>query len=76
MRALERDYDLVFEMDADFSHDPASLPDFIQHIQEADLVIGSRYLHGVTVVNWPMGRLVLSFAANRYTRLHHRPAAQ
>ena len=67
--ALERDYDLVFEMDADFSHDPASLPDFIRHIQEADLVIGSRYLHGVTVVNWPMGRLVLSFAANRYTRL-------
>ena len=42
----------------------------------ADLVIGSRILHGVTVVNWPMGRLVLSFAANRYTRLHHRPAAQ
>jgi dolichol-phosphate mannosyltransferase len=67
--ALERDYDLVFEMDADFSHDPSSLPDFIRTIQEADLVIGSRYLHGVTVVNWPMGRLVLSFAANRYTRL-------
>ena len=56
-------------MDADFSHDPGSLPDFIHHIQEADLVIGSRYLHGVTVVNWPMGRLVLSFAANRYTRI-------
>jgi len=67
--ALERDYDLIFEMDADFSHDPGSLPDFIHHIQEADLVIGSRYLHGVTVVNWPMGRLVLSFAANRYTRI-------
>jgi dolichol-phosphate mannosyltransferase len=66
--AIERAFDLVFEMDADFSHDPASLPDFIQAIQEADLVIGSRYLHGVTVVNWPMGRLLLSFTANRYTR--------
>jgi dolichol-phosphate mannosyltransferase len=67
--ALERGYDLIFEMDADFSHDPASLPDFVAAIADADLVIGSRYLHGVTVVNWPMGRLVLSFAANRYTRL-------
>jgi dolichol-phosphate mannosyltransferase len=66
--ALERSFDLVFEMDADFSHDPASLSDFITAIRDADLVIGSRYLHGVTVVNWPMGRLLLSFAANRYTR--------
>jgi dolichol-phosphate mannosyltransferase len=67
--ALERDYDLVFEMDADFSHDPVSLPVFLASIEDADLVIGSRYLHGVTVVNWPMGRLLLSYAANRYTRL-------
>jgi dolichol-phosphate mannosyltransferase len=67
--ALERGFDLVFEMDADFSHDPASLPAFVSAIRDADLVIGSRYLNGVTVVNWPMGRLVLSFAANRYTRL-------
>jgi len=66
--ALERDFDLIFEMDADFSHDPGSLPDFVEAIRDADLVIGSRYLHGVTVVNWPMGRLVLSFTANRYTR--------
>ena len=65
--ALARDYDLVFEMDADFSHDPASLPEFLRAIAEADLVIGSRYLNGVTVVNWPIGRLLLSIAANRYT---------
>jgi dolichol-phosphate mannosyltransferase len=67
--ALERDYDLVFEMDADFSHDPGSLPEFLRAIETADLVIGSRYLNGVTVVNWPIGRLLLSYAANRYTRL-------
>jgi dolichol-phosphate mannosyltransferase len=67
--AVERDYDLVFEMDADFSHDPASLPEFLRAIENADLVIGSRYLNGVTVVNWPIGRLILSYAANRYTRL-------
>ena len=67
--ALERNYDLVFEMDADFSHDPASLPEFLRAIEDADLVVGSRYLNGVTVVNWPIGRLLLSYAANRYTRL-------
>ena len=66
---LERDYDLVFEMDSDFSHDPASLPEFLKAIEDADLVIGSRYLRGVTVVNWPMGRLLLSYTANRYTRI-------
>lgn len=67
--ALERDYDLVFEMDADFSHDPGSLPEFLRAIEDVDLVIGSRYVNGVTVVNWPMGRLLLSYMANRYTRL-------
>lgn len=67
--ALERDYELVFEMDADFSHDPASLPEFMRAIENADLVIGSRYAHGVTVVNWPISRLLLSIAANRYTRI-------
>jgi dolichol-phosphate mannosyltransferase len=67
--ALERDYDIVFEMDADFSHDPAHLPQFIDAIREYDLVLGSRYLHGrVTVVNWPIPRLLLSFAANQYAR--------
>ena len=67
--ALERGYDFVFEMDADFSHDPAHLRDFLKAIADADLVLGSRYLGGkVTVVNWPMGRLVLSYCANIYAR--------
>jgi dolichol-phosphate mannosyltransferase len=67
--ALERDYELVFEMDADFSHDPDSLPAFLEAAREADLVVGSRYLHGVTVVNWPLSRLILSYGANLYTRI-------
>lgn len=67
--ALERQYDYIFEMDADFSHDPNHLKDFLKAIEEADLVIGSRYLGGrVTVVNWPIGRLVLSYTANIYAR--------
>jgi dolichol-phosphate mannosyltransferase len=67
--ALERGYELVFEMDADFSHNPDSLPEFLREIETADLVVGSRYLHGVTVVNWPLLRLVLSYGANLYTRI-------
>lgn len=68
--ALERDYAYIFEMDADFSHDPKHLPEFLRAIQEADLVLGSRYLNRrVTVVNWPMGRLLLSYFANIYARL-------
>jgi dolichol-phosphate mannosyltransferase len=67
--ALERGYDLVFEMDADFSHDPESLPAFLEAIEDADLIIGSRYLYGVTVVNWPLTRLILSYGANLYTRI-------
>jgi dolichol-phosphate mannosyltransferase len=67
--ALERSYDYVFEMDADFSHDPVHLKQFLKAVTEADLVIGSRYLGGrVTVVNWPMGRLLLSYCANIYAR--------
>jgi dolichol-phosphate mannosyltransferase len=67
--ALERSYDYVFEMDADFSHDPQHLKDFLKAIENADLVLGSRYLGGkVTVVNWPMVRLVLSYCANIYAR--------
>jgi dolichol-phosphate mannosyltransferase len=67
--ALERKYDLVFEMDADFSHNPDRLPEFLVAIREADLVIGSRYQDGrVNVVNWPMSRLFLSYAANIYAR--------
>ncbi len=66
---LERDYAYFFEMDADFSHDPAHLKEFLTAVQDADLVLGSRYLAGrVTVVNWPMGRLLLSYFANVYAR--------
>ena len=65
--ALERKYDLVFEMDADFSHNPETLPEFLVAIREADIVHGSRYQDGrVNVVNWPMSRLFLSYAANIY----------
>ncbi len=67
--ALERDFDPVFEMDADFSHDPDSIPAFLEAVESADLVLGSRYLNGVTVVNWPLTRLILSYGANLYTRI-------
>ena len=67
--ALARDFAYVFEMDADFSHDPGHLPEFLRAIADADLVLGSRYRNGkVTVVNWPMTRLMLSYAANVYAR--------
>jgi dolichol-phosphate mannosyltransferase len=66
---LERGYDVLFEMDADFSHDPQHLPKFLEAIERYDVVLGSRYLHGrVTVVNWPIGRLLLSYFANVYAR--------
>ncbi len=68
--ALERDYEFIFEMDADLSHDPKHLPEFLAAAQDADLVLGSRYLNGrVTVVNWPMPRLLLSYFANLYARI-------
>jgi dolichol-phosphate mannosyltransferase len=66
--ALERGYDLMFEMDADFSHDPKFLLDLIAASANADLVIGSRYKTGVNVINWPMSRLLLSYGANIYVR--------
>ena len=67
--ALEQGYDYVFEMDADFSHDPAHLKEFLKAAATADLVLGSRYLGGkVTVVNWPIARLMLSYWANVYAR--------
>ncbi|MBN1163422.1 MAG: polyprenol monophosphomannose synthase [Candidatus Krumholzibacteriota bacterium] len=59
----------VFEMDADFSHDPAAIPEFLEEIKNNDLVIGSRYLNGITVINWPLSRLILSCGANIYTRI-------
>jgi dolichol-phosphate mannosyltransferase len=68
--ALEREYAFIFEMDADFSHNPKHLPEFLESIREADLVLGSRYLRRrVTVVNWPMSRLMLSYGANIYAKL-------
>ena len=68
--ALERDYAYIFEMDADFSHDPGHLPQFLAAIEHADLVLGSRYRNNrVTVVNWPVTRLLLSFFANIYARV-------
>ena len=67
--ALAHGYQYVFEMDADFSHDPGHLKEFLKAIEDADVVLGSRYLQGkVTVVNWPMGRLMLSYCANIYAR--------
>ncbi|MGM0444679.1 MAG: polyprenol monophosphomannose synthase [Fibrobacterota bacterium] len=66
--ALERDYELIFEMDADFSHDPSYLPDFIAAAEHSDLVIGSRYINGVNVVNWPLSRLLLSYFGNLAAR--------
>ncbi len=66
--ALQRGYEFVFEMDADFSHNPDHIPEFLKAANEYDLVLGSRYLYGVTVVNWPMSRLLLSYYANKYAR--------
>ena len=67
---LEHGYDLLFEMDADFSHDPKFLPDLLRAIEVgADLALGSRYKSGVNVINWPMSRLLLSSGANLYARL-------
>jgi dolichol-phosphate mannosyltransferase len=67
--ALSHGFDFVFEMDADFSHDPKLLVKLLTKAEEYDLVIGSRYISGVNVVNWPMRRLILSYSANLYTRI-------
>ncbi len=66
--ALKHDFDLVFEMDADLSHDPNEIPNFLDEIKSNDLVIGSRYITGVNVVNWPLQRLLLSYFASIYAR--------
>lgn len=66
--SLAQEYGLIMEMDADFSHDPGELPNFIRRAEEADLVIGSRYVQGLNVVNWHFSRLMLSYCANLYTR--------
>jgi len=67
--ALDHDYELVVQMDADFSHDPKYLPAFFEAIKTNDLVIGSRYVEGISVVNWDLKRLILSKAASFYVRL-------
>ena len=67
--ALERDYEFIFEMDADFSHNPADLPRLLEGAQSADLALGSRYIGGIRVINWPLSRLFLSKGAAVYVRL-------
>jgi dolichol-phosphate mannosyltransferase len=67
--ALAQGAQYVFEMDADFSHDPVSIGNFLEAVKDHDVVLGSRYLDGVTVVHWPLSRLILSYSANVYTRL-------
>ncbi|MBW6515073.1 MAG: polyprenol monophosphomannose synthase [Candidatus Cloacimonetes bacterium] len=67
--ALERDYSYIFEMDGDFSHDPNVLPIMLQEIENNDLVIGSRYVPGGSVINWPIRRLLLSYIASQYVRV-------
>jgi dolichol-phosphate mannosyltransferase len=66
--ALERDFALIMEMDGDFSHNPDDIPKFIEAVQDADLVLGSRYCNGIRVINWPLRRLVLSMGAGQYVR--------
>jgi dolichol-phosphate mannosyltransferase len=67
--ALQNNFQIMFEMDADFSHDPKEIPRFLEEIKNADLVLGSRYINGVNVINWPLRRLLLSSFANLYTRI-------
>lgn len=67
--AIEQKYDFIFEMDADFSHGPEYIKTFLREIQNYDLVLGSRYISGVNVINWPMSRLLLSYFANMYSRI-------
>ena len=66
--ALEHDADLICQMDADLSHDPKYLPDLVKAAETYDLVLGSRYLNGISVINWPLRRILLSWFANRYVR--------
>jgi dolichol-phosphate mannosyltransferase len=67
--ALQNNFQLVFEMDADFSHDPKEIPRFLEEIKNSDVILGSRYINGVNVINWPLRRLLLSSFANLYTRV-------
>jgi len=67
--AIQHDYEFIFEMDADFSHDPVELPNFLKAAQNADLVLGSRYMHGIRITNWPLRRLLLSKTAALFVRV-------
>ena len=67
--AIAEGYEIVMEMDADFSHDPTDLKRFTEEIQSNDFVLGSRYVNGISVVNWPLRRLLLSYFASIYTRI-------
>ncbi len=67
--ALDNDFDVIVQIDADLSHNPKDIPRLVSNLKENDLVIGSRYVEGVSVVNWPIRRLVLSYGANMYSRL-------
>ncbi len=67
--ALIQKFDYIFEMDADFSHDPKMIPEMLKEIQNNDLIIGSRYISGMNIVNWPLRRLILSFMASMYVRI-------
>jgi dolichol-phosphate mannosyltransferase len=67
--ALERDYEFIFEMDGDFSHNPDDIPAFLKAAQDADLVLGSRYRNGIRVINWPLRRLMLSMGAAKYVQI-------
>jgi|ERR1051326_8442196 dolichol-phosphate mannosyltransferase len=67
--ALERDYEFIFEMDGDFSHNPDDIPKFLEAAKDNDLVLGSRYCNGIRVINWPLNRLMLSKGAAKYVQL-------
>ncbi len=67
--ALENKYEFIFEMDCDFSHNPEDIQIFLEAIKDADLVLGSRYVGGIRVINWPLGRLMLSRSAGKYVSL-------
>lgn len=67
--AIERHYEYIFEMDADFSHDPTEINNFLEAAENADLVLGSRYVNGIRITNWPLSRLLLSKSASMYVRL-------
>src|SRR5882762_5304915 len=67
--ALERDYQFVFHMDGDLSHNPDDIPRFLEAAKDADLVLGSRYRDGIRVINWPLRRLLLSIGAAKYVRV-------